>query len=40
MWAEIKTGRLLADYFHKQNRLDLGKINILPIKTDLDGEIG
>lgn len=28
LWAEVKTGGLLADYCHKQNRLDQQKINL------------
>lgn len=28
-WAEIKKGRLLTSYCHRQNRLDSGKINLL-----------
>lgn len=27
--VDIKTGRLLANYPHRQNRLDLGKINLI-----------
>lgn len=31
-WVKIKTGTSLTNYDHGQNRLDLGKINLSPIK--------
>lgn len=33
LWVEIKTGRWLNNYHYRQNRLDLGKFNLLQIKS-------
>lgn len=35
---KIKTGRSLTISHHRQNRLDLGNVNLLPITIALDGE--
>lgn len=36
-WVETKTGRSLSSYHRVQNRLGVGKINLLPGKTELPG---
>lgn len=33
MWVDIRTGKSLTIYHHRQNRLCLGKINFLPINN-------
>lgn len=33
MWVEIRTGKSLTIYCHRQNRICLGKINLLPINN-------
>ena len=38
LMGHIKTGRLLTCYRHGQNMLNLGKINLSPIKIDLGSE--
>ena len=39
-WVEIRTGRSLTNYRHRQNRLDLGKnqFNLLLVKSEQDNE--
>lgn len=32
-WVETKPGRLLINYYQRQNRLSMGKINLSPIKN-------
>lgn len=34
----IKTGSLFTNYYHRQNRLGLGKFNLLLINIDLGNE--
>lgn len=38
LWVGRTTGRSLTDYCLRHTRLNLGKINLLPIKIYLDGE--
>lgn len=40
-WGEVKTGRLVTNYHHRQDRLDFEKNSLiyLPVKSDLgDGQ--
>ena len=37
-WVKTGTGSLLTNYLHRQNRLNLGKISLLPIEIDLASE--
>lgn len=35
-WAEVRMGRSLTNYHHGQRRLNLGKINLFPIKNRVE----
>lgn len=37
-WVKVETGRSLTSYYHRQNRCNLGKINLFPVETDLDSK--
>lgn len=37
-WVEIKTGRFLTNYHHRQNRLGWNSFNLLLIKMELNSE--
>jgi len=34
-WVEIRTGRSLTNYHHRQNRIDLRKINLIYYQSNL-----
>jgi len=38
LWIQIRTGRSLTNYHRGQNRLGLGKSNLLPTEIGLDSD--